>query len=172
MTFTKLKSAIANLKSAGDVTPAQGVGFSGSETTEEITPLSILQNNTDEFVALLQDMPSKSDIKQNILKLHSSITTVQDMLDQISKNLKDILEPGDDSRELAKIKATSGLNEFASLLETYSKELKDVQDLASTMKSLAGKYKEISKFKPVHHKLPHKEPIKTPKPETSTEETK
>lgn len=163
---------VASLRKLSDSTPANGVGYAGDEVTEAVTPLSILQNNTDEFIVLLQTLPEKTGIKKDISALHGAVTVMRSSLDSIASELKDLLEPGNDSREVAKIKATSGLNDLASMLENYSKEFDDVEELASNMKDLAAKRAEHgdSKSKPVRHKLRFKEPIKTPKPETSTDE--
>jgi hypothetical protein len=165
-TNMKIYKIISGLtKLAGDTTKAKGVSYSGQETTVDSTPLTILQDNTDEMVALLQALPAKADIKESISELSDAANKVPRMLQQIASQLQSILQPGSDSKELAKIKATSGLNEFASMLETYSKEFSELNDLASLLSSTSSKHTEKDKSLPVRHTLRYKDDMKIPKPE-------
>lgn len=158
------------LKLAGDSTNTKGVGYTGEEIISKNTPVSVLQDNTDEMVALLQALPAKAEIKESISKLAEAANTVPRMLQQIASQLQALLQPGADSKEIAKIKATSGLNDFASMLETYSKDFSDLNDLATLLSSTSSKHTEKDKHKPIKHTLRRKEDMKVPKPEVKPEE--
>lgn len=159
------------LKLAGDITPSKGVSYTGEDVlTEPTTPISILQDNTDEMVALLQALPAKSDIKESIKQFTDSAADVPRMLVQIAAQLRKLLQPGSDSKEIAKIKATSGLNDLVTMLETYSKDFSDLNDLASLLGSTSSKHTEKDKHKPIKHMLRRKEELKVPKPDLKSEE--
>lgn len=161
--MNRLHEIVEGLSKLADTTPSRGVGYAGEEKVQKITPLHVLEDNTDEFVALLQNLPENSEIKRSIAALHEAAAHVEKYLGKIAKELKDILEPGNDSKEIAKIKATSELNTLADQLEQYAKTFEDLQDLANTMKRLAIKHKEYEKHQPVKHKLRRTEDLKSPK---------
>lgn len=159
------------VKLAGDSTNTKGVGYTGEEVSSTNTPVSLLQDSTDEMVALLQALPAKAEIKESISKLAEAANTIPRMLKQISSQLQALLQPGADSKEIAKIKATSGLNDFAALLDTYSKDFSDLNDLAVLLSSTSSKHTEKDKHKPIKHTLRHKEDMKVPKPDIKPEDT-
>jgi glutaredoxin 2 len=160
----RLTIVIAGLTKLADATNTNGVGYRGEDKTEKVTPMTLLQDNTDEFVALIQDLPAKADIRENIAHFDQAAHGIEQYLTKISSDLKEILEPGNDTKEVAKIKATSGLNEFADQLEQYAKNFSDLVELSSTMKKLSMKHREQEKHQPVKHKLRNKQEIKAPPP--------
>lgn len=167
------KIALVLKKIAGDTTPSKGVGYVGEEKipSTTTTTVSLLQENIDEFAALLQALPSKAPIKESITSLSEAATKVPQLLLEIAQQLKLVLQPGSDSKEVAKIKATSGLNDLSALLETYSKEFSELSDLANLLSSVSSKHTEKDKFKPIRHTLRRKEPLKSPKPNLDREES-
>jgi ABC-type transporter Mla subunit MlaD len=164
---TKIQKIAEGLTKLADTTNTRGVGYKGEDKTVKVTPLGLLQDNTDEFVALLQDLPEKSEIKQAINALDDAATQIEKYLNKISTQLSEVLQPGQDTKEVAKIKATSELNELSAQLEQYSKNFGDLQELASTMKRLSIKHKAQEKHQPVKHKLRRTEDMKSPASKTS-----
>lgn len=163
--MTRLNSIITGLAKLADTTQSEGVAYRGEDRTEKITPMNLLQDNTDEFVAIVQDLPEKAELKSSINHFNDAALGIEKYLTKISTELNAILEPGNDSKEIAKIKATSGLNEFADQLARYAKNFGELTELATTMKKLSLKHKEEEKHKPIRHKLRNKQEIKSPQPD-------
>lgn len=156
---------------AGDTTPSKGVDYTGDKVTKKVTPLSSLQENKDSLVLLLQTLPAKAPIKETIEMLASSAISVPEYLIKISSQLNDLLQPSLDTKEIAKIKATSGLTDLVSLLENYSREFQDLKEITDLLSVAASKHSDQDKNKPIRHTLRRKEEIKSPKPELDPKES-
>lgn len=144
-----------------DTTPTDGVSIKHNvKTDKRATPLSLLQENSDDFLLLMRTLEGNSDLKKKISNLNSSASNIQRELQSISKELEEILSPDNEDLQLE-----GDLNTFASSLGEYSKEFSELVKLASLMYSMSKQGTTEEKHKPVEHKLDKIKIVPEPKKE-------
>lgn len=165
----------AILEKIADATAPEGVSTKNIPNKErQATPLALLQENSDDFLLLMHTLDPNSPIKHQVEDLYSAANNVQRNLQDISKELLDVLSAGEEDLQLE-----GELNTFASALGNYSKEFSELVSLSSLMHSMIKQEEKEEKHQPVEHKLEKvkiapekKEEKETAKNETLTMELK
>ena len=143
----RLTNVIDNLILA-DVTPSEDVSNDQQDDVNEVvTPLSLLNDNSDEFLVLMRTLPENHELKKSIRTLDMIVNKVKSSLSDVSKQLKEVLES--ENEEIPE----GDFSQLADLLETYSNEFSEVIEFASIMENMAKQSSEEQKHKPVEHKL-------------------
>lgn len=118
------------------------------------TPLNVLQENADSFLALMRTLPKKSKFKKLIGQMTGDAEGLKRKFEEAGQELSKLLEL--DEQDLPGIKS-SALGELAGMIEREGSKLSDIIELTKTLNTLAGKVHKEEKTEPVEHELPGKE---------------
>ncbi len=118
------------------------------------TPLLVLQDNADSFLALMRTLPKKHPFKEVVSEMNSLAEKLAEKLEESGQELSKILQTDED--DLPGIKG-SALGSLADLLQSEKSKLAELQELTTTLTTLAGKAHKEEKTKPVEHELPSKD---------------
>jgi len=141
----------------------QGVGSPILETVKpETTALSILQDNSDSFLALMRTLPKKHKLKEMFGEMQSLVDKLGTKLTESSEELQKLLQGGEEALPGTQV---SALSDFATQLGAEKSKLSDMQDLTKILGTLAGKAHKEEKTSPVKHELPSKDVGKKKKKE-------
>jgi len=124
------------------------------EVKPKNTPLLILQDNADSFLALMRTLPKKSPFKETVSEMSRLADKLAEKMEASGQELSKILQTDED--DLPGIKA-SALGELAELLQAEKTKLADLQELTKTLTTLAGKAHKEEKTSPVEHELGSKD---------------
>lgn len=139
--------ALLLIKLSDSTPPTDVSGKELDDVTETATPLSVLEDNADEFLVLMRTLPDNHELKKSIRTLDLIVNKVKSSLSDVSIQLKDIISS--DKEDLPK----GDLMDLAELLETANNEFSTTIELVGKMESMAQQSKEEQKHKPVEHKL-------------------
>jgi HSP90 family molecular chaperone len=160
----RLQSRIANVIKAISNSSPEGVGSPILEKVKKKeTPLLILQDNADSFLALMRTLPKKSPFKEAVGEMDQLAEKLSAKLEESGQELSKILQT--DQEDLPGIKATA-LGKLAELLTTEKEKLSELQELTKTLSTLAGKAHKEEKTSPVDHDMPSKDVGKKKKKES------
>lgn len=143
----RLTDVIDKLLLADSTPPEDVSGKELDDTTEVATPLSVLQDNTDEFLVLMRTLPDDHELKKSIRILDLIANKLRNSMVDVASQLKDIL--ASDEEDIPQ----GDLNELAELIEANSNNFSDIIEFAGIMDKMAQQSEEEQKHKPVEHKL-------------------
>lgn len=160
----RLQSRIARVIKAISNSSPEGVGSPILEKVKppKETPLLVLQDNADSFLALMRTLPKKSPFKEAVGEIDQLAEKLSSKLEESGQELAKILQT--DQEDLPGIKATA-LGKLADLLTAEKEKLADLQELTKTLSTLAGKAHKEEKTSPVDHELQSKDVGKKKKKE-------
>lgn len=118
------------------------------------TPLLLLQDNADSFLALMRTLPKKHPFKEMVSEMNSLADKLASKLEESGQELSKILQT--DEEDLPGIKS-SALGGLADLIQSEKTRLAELQELTKTLTTLAGKAHKEEKTKPVEHEMPSKD---------------
>lgn len=118
------------------------------------TPIDLLQENADSFLALMRTLPKKHKFKKLIGEITGDAESLKTKFEETGQALAKLLES--DEEELPGIKS-SALGELAGMIEREGTKLSDLIELTKILNTLAGKVHKEEKTEPVEHDLPGKE---------------
>lgn len=144
----KNKISIIVQKLADKVTP-ESVGIPDTTDLEEETPVTLLQENMDNFSLLLRTLDTNDELIKDIKTFDSITHKLQSIIQDIVNGMREILKIKEED-ELPE----GDLNEFINSFETHDKEfIMDLVELSSLMKDSIKEIKKDKKSEPVEHKL-------------------
>lgn len=150
-----LQPRIARVVEAIGSNPPNQVSTPSNEKLKRLeTPLNILQENADSFLALMRTLPKKHKFKKLVGDITGEAESLKTKFEETGQELAKLLET--DEEELPGIKASS-LGDLAGLLEREGSKVNDLIELTKTLNTLAGKVHKEEKTEPVEHELPGKE---------------
>ena len=150
-----LQPRIARVIKAVSNSPPQGVEAPILQKVKpRDTPLMVLQDNADSFLALMRTLPKKHPFKELVSEIGQLADKLASKMEESGQELSKILQT--DEEDLPGIKA-SALGGLAELLTSEKAKLGDLQELTKTLTTLAGKAHKEEKTKPVEHEMPSKD---------------
>lgn len=151
----RLQPRIARVLNAISNSSPHGVESPILETVKpKDTPLLVLQDNADSFLALMRTLPKKHAFKEAVGEMNSLAEKLALKLEESGQELSKILQT--DEEDLPGIKG-SALGGLADLLQSEKTKLAELQELTKTLTTLAGKAHKEEKTKPVEHDMPSKD---------------
>jgi predicted esterase YcpF (UPF0227 family) len=151
----RLQPRIARAIEAISNSPPHGVEAPITQKVKpKDTPLLILQDNADSFLALMRTLPKKHPFKEVVSEMNSLATKLAEKLEESGQELSKILQT--DEEDLPGIKG-SALGGLADTLQSEKTKLAELQELTKTLTTLAGKAHKEEKTKPVEHEMSSKD---------------
>lgn len=117
------------------------------------SPLKLLQDNSDSFLALMRTLPKEHKFKKLVADLAKLSSSLKSKLEDTGKELNKLLNADDEDMSGLKV---SDLSSLADMISGESANLADIADLSKTLDALSGKVHKEEKSKPVEHSLPSK----------------
>ena len=118
------------------------------------TALSLLQDNSDSFLALMRTLPKKHPLKEMFAEMKSLADKLGTKLTESGEEFKKLLQGGDEALPGTQM---SALAAFAASLPEEKNRLLEVQELCNILGTLAGDAHKEEKTSPVKHEMPSKE---------------
>lgn len=152
-----------------DYTIEKGVDSTTNKPQEEETAMTMLDRNSDSFLAIMRSLPENDPLKKAIEDLDTSITDVQENFQELSKQITDMLGTETSDDDINKLKNNSDFAMMADTVLSMSGELDAHKEFSATLKALASRHSD-DEVKPVRHTLQDQKKLKAPAVELNEEE--